>query len=132
MKSKSEILKNSKNIAVVGMSDKPFRVSREIAVFLKDHGYNVAGVNPLARSEEVDGIRIYKTLKDVPFEIDIVNVFRKSETIGDIIPDVLEVKPGTLWLQLGIRNDEAVKPAEDAGMDVVQDACIMVEYTHCN
>lgn len=131
MRSVCEILKHSKNIAVLGMSDKPARISREIALFLKRKGFNVAGVNPMARSEEVDGIKIYHSLGDVPFEIDIVDVFRRSEAIAEIIPDVLKVKPKVLWLQSGIFNDEAVAPAIQAGIETIQDRCIMVEFNHC-
>lgn len=131
MRAICDILKESKNIAVVGLSDKPGRDSRSIALFLKKRGYNVAGVNPLVKSDNVDGISIYKSLKDVPFEIDIVDVFRRSETISDIIPEVLEVKPKVLWLQLGIQNDEAVKPAIDAGIETIQNKCIKIEYFEC-
>lgn len=131
MRSVCEILKQSKNIAVFGMSDKPARISRDIALFLKRKGFNVVGINPIVKSEEVDGIKIYRSLKDVPFEIDIIDVFRRSETIPDLIPDVLAVKPKVLWLQSGIRNDEAVAPAIEAGIETIQDHCIMVEYNHC-
>ncbi|MGE5683149.1 MAG: CoA-binding protein [Bacillota bacterium] len=131
MRTVCEILKESKNIAVYGMSDKPARISRDIALFLKRKGYNVAGVNPMVKSDEVDGIKIYRSLKDVPFKIDIVDVFRRSENIPEIIPDVLEIKPQVLWLQSGIINDEAVKPAIEAGIETIQDTCIMVEYNHC-
>lgn len=127
-----DILKESKNIAVVGLSNKPARDSRMIANYLKNKGYKVAGVNPLVKDIDVDGIPMYKSLKDIPFEIDIVDVFRKSEAIGDIIPDVLEVKPKVLWLQLGIQNDDAVAPAIEAGIETIQNKCILVEYRHCS
>lgn len=126
-----DILKESKNIAVVGLSNKPARDSRMIANYLRNKGYKVAGVNPLVKEIDVDGIPMYKSLKDIPFEIDIVDVFRKSEAIGDIIPDVLEVKPKVLWLQLGIQNDDAVAPAIEAGIETIQNKCILVEYRHC-
>lgn len=129
MRSVCDILKNSKNIAVIGISDKHGRYSHTISVYLKEHGYNVAGVNPLLKN--VDGIPVYPNLKDVPFEIDIVNVFRRSETIPEIIPDVLEIKPKVLWLQTGIYNDAAVQPIIDAGIETIQDTCIFVEHRHC-
>ena len=123
------ILKDSKNIAVVGISDKLHRDSRKIALFLRDAGYNVVGVNPFV--ENVENIIVYKSLNDIPFSIDIVDVFRKSESIPELIPEILLIKPKVLWLQLGIKNDEAVKPIRDAGIEVIQDRCIMIEYLNC-
>ncbi|MDP4192258.1 MAG: CoA-binding protein, partial [Bacteroidota bacterium] len=116
MRTVCEILKDSKNIAVYGLSDKPGRISRDIALFLKRKGFNVVGVNPLAKSNEVDGITIYGSLKDVPFEIDIVDVFRRPEAIPEIIDDVMAIRPKVLWLQSGIRNDQAVAPVIELGI----------------
>lgn len=121
-----KILTEIKTIAVVGISDKPNRPSRDIAEFLVDKGYNVVGVHPILK--EVDGILVYKNLKDIPYQIDLVDVFLNSERIHTIIPDVLDKKPKYLWLQLGIRNDEAVKPAIEKGIEVIQDRCIKIEY----
>ncbi len=122
-----EILKKYKTIAVVGY--KPGRISGDIAHLLTDNGYIVVGVNPVYKGEAP--IPVYSSLSEVPFRIDIVDVFRRSEDIPPIIPDVLNVNPDVLWLQLGIRNDEAVKPAEEAGITVVQDTCIKVEFFRC-
>ncbi|MDR3666779.1 MAG: CoA-binding protein [Ignavibacteriaceae bacterium] len=129
MKTTCEILKEAKTIAVVGISNKPERDSGRIAIFLKERGYNVIGVNPVQK--EFAGIKIYKKLTDIDQDIDIVDVFRNSNNIPDIIPDVLIKKPKVLWLQLGIRNDEAVKPVEDIGIQVVQNTCIAMEYNFC-
>jgi predicted CoA-binding protein len=126
MKSTYEILKESKTIAVVGISNKPGRDSGRIALFLKDRGYNVIGVNPVQK--DFEGIKIYEKLTDIEEDIDIVDVFRNSNAIPDLIPDVLVKKPKVLWLQLGIRNDDAVKPAEEDGIQVIQDKCIAIEY----
>ena len=120
------ILSNAKTIAVVGISHNADRTSRVIAEFLVKAGYEVVGVNPAI--SKAGNITVYKTLNDIPFEIDIVNVFRRSETISEIIPDVINKKPKVLWLQEGIRNDEAVKPAKEAGIEVIQDSCIAVFY----
>jgi uncharacterized protein len=124
------ILKETKSIAVVGISDKPDRISRIIAEFLLDAGYKVAGVNP-----NIHGgggrIPIYPDLSSIPYDIDLIDVFRRPETIGELIPSVLDKRPKTLWLQQGIRNDEAVKPALESGIEVVQDKCIMVFYRRC-
>ena len=124
-----QILKESKNIAVVGISDKSYRDSRKIALFLKENGYNVVGVNPLIKN--IDNIIVYNSLNDIPVQTDIVNVFRRPENIPELIQDILLIKPKVLWLQLGIRNDEAVKPVIDAGIEVIQDKCIMIEYLNC-
>jgi predicted CoA-binding protein len=129
MRTICEIIKESKTIAVVGISNKPGRDSGRIAVFLKDRGYNVIGVNPVQK--DFDGIKVYKKLSDIEQDIDIVDVFRNSDSIPELIPDVLIKKPKVLWLQLGIRNDDAVKPAEEMGIQVIQDKCIAIEYNFC-
>src|ERR1035437_2956665 len=129
MQTTCEILKEAKTIAVVGISNKPERDSGRIAVFLKDRGYNVIGVNPFQK--DFEGIKIYEKLTDIKQDIDIVDVFRNSNSIPDLVPDVLIKKPKVLWLQLGIRNDEAVKPAEIARIHAIQDKCIAIEYNFC-
>ncbi|MFA3781964.1 CoA-binding protein [Melioribacteraceae bacterium 4301-Me] len=122
-----KILTESKTIAVVGISRNPFKISREIAGFLLERGYNVVGVNPNL-DIKIDSIEVYPSLLKIPYKIDIVNVFRKSNDIPEIINDVLFVKPKVLWLQLGIRNDEAVEPVVREGITVIQDTCIKVMY----
>jgi len=129
MRTTCEILKDSKTIAVVGISNKPGRDSGRIASFLKNKGYNVIGVHPTQK--DFDGLKVYRSLKEIEVPIDIVNVFRNSASIPQLIPDVLAVNPKVLWLQQGIRNDEAVKPAVDAGIEVIQDECIAMEYNLC-
>jgi hypothetical protein len=124
-----EVLRNAKTIAVVGLSDNPNRISRQIAESLVDNGYKVVGVNP--NIQNAGEIEIYPNLASIPFPIDIVNVFRRSETIGELIPDILKVNPKTLWLQLGIRNDDAVKPVLSKGITTIQDKCIAVYYNMC-
>jgi len=124
----SDILKNSETIAVVGISSNPNRTSRMIADYLDEVGYKVVGVNP--GKPHIDGIEVYSKLEDIPFEIDIVNVFRKSVDIPPIVPSVIKIKPKVLWLQLGIKNDEAVQPCIDNGIIVVQDKCIKIEHNY--
>lgn len=128
---KCAILKNSKTIAVVGISSKPFRISREVTSYIVHHGYDVVGVNPNKNFSDADGITVYNSLLEVPFKIDIVNVFRKSEDIPLLIDDILTVKPKCLWIQLGIRNDSAVKPIIDNDILVIQDSCIKVDHSFC-
>jgi len=122
-----EILKNYKNIAVVGY--KPSRISGEIAHILANSGYKVVGVNP-KYSEEAP-IPVYKSLLEIPFHVEILDVFRNSDSIPELIPDVLAIHPEVLWLQLGIRNDIAVQPAIENGIIVIQDTCIKIEYFSC-
>lgn len=124
-----DILKKSKTIAVLGISSNPNRTSRMIAGYLINAGYTVVGVNP--GNPKIEGIEVYAKLQDVPFQIDIVNVFRKSEDIPQIIPDVLAIKPKVLWLQLGIKNDDAVYPCIEEEITVIQDKCIKIEHSYC-
>ena len=125
-----KILNETKTIAVVGISSNPSRTSRVIADYLQANGYNVVGVNP--GKPKIEGMDVYAKLTDIPFEIDIVDVFRKPEDIPQVIPDVLEKNPKVLWLQLGIRNDDAVKPAIDKGIVTIQDKCIKIEHGGCS
>jgi len=129
LKKYCEILNKSKKIAVYGISSKAHRTSREIADYLKNNGYEVVGVNPaISKAGDID---VYPSLKDIPFGIDIVDVFRRSEYIPELVDDVLEVKPKVLWLQQGIRNDDAVQPVKDAGIETIQDTCIAVMHSLC-
>ncbi len=125
-----KILKETKTIAVVGISRNPYKTSHSIAQFLRRVGYTVYGVNP-NMDREIEGIKVYKSLRDIDGKIDIVNVFRRSEDIPEIIDDVLAVNPKVLWLQLGIQNDVAVKPVKEKGIITIQNTCIMVAYNSC-
>lgn len=129
LKEYCEILKNAKKIAVYGISHNRNRTSRDIAEFLISNGFEVVGVNPAISKAGV--IDVYPSLKDIPFEVDIVDVFRRSEHIPELIDDVLEINPKVLWLQQGIRNDEAVKPVIEKGIKVIQDSCIAVVHSLC-
>lgn len=123
------ILSEAKTIAVVGLSDNPDRTSRQIAEFLVKKGYKVVGVNPMInKAGEID---VYPTLAAIPFDIDIVDVFRRSETIPELVEDILLKNPKTVWLQQGIRNDEAVKPIIEKGIYSIQDKCIAVYFNLC-
>jgi predicted CoA-binding protein len=114
-------------IAVVGCSTTPGKAAHDIPRYLLDHGYDVIPVNPFA--DEIFGREAYDSLADVPDEIDLVDVFRPSEEVPDIVDEVLERDDvDTLWLQLGITDDDAVKRTSEAGLQVVQDRCIKVEH----
>jgi len=126
-----KILKEAKSIAVVGFSKNKSKTSRQIAMFLKSVGYQIFAVNPTIDEMEIEGVPVFKSLLEIKERIDIVNVFRRSEDIPEIIEDVLAIKPKVLWLQLGIWNDAAVKPVKDSNITVIQDTCIYVEYNNC-
>lgn len=126
-----KILSSTKTIAVVGFSREPYKTSREIADFLVRKNYTVVGVNPNFGNGNSNGIQVFKTLTEIPYDIDIVNVFRRSEDIPEIIDDVLAIKPKVLWLQEGIRNDNAVESVINAGIQTIQDRCIAVYYNLC-
>ncbi|MCX6167998.1 MAG: CoA-binding protein [Ignavibacteriales bacterium] len=122
-------LSEAKTIAVVGLSNNPDRTSRQIAEFLVYNGFRVVGINP--NIKKAGEIEIYPNLSAIPFSVDIVDVFRRSETIPEIIDDLIKIKPKVLWLQQGIRNDEAVKPVIENGIYTIQDKCIAVYYNLC-
>ncbi|MDS0279977.1 CoA-binding protein [Halomicroarcula sp. S1AR25-4] len=110
-------------VAVVGCSTTPGKDAHEIPKYLIDEGYDVVPVNPFA--DEIFGREAYDSLADVPGEIDIVDVFRPSEEVSDIVDAVLEREDvQVVWLQLGIHDDDAVERAESAGRRVVQDRCM--------
>jgi predicted CoA-binding protein len=122
----SEIL-TLDTIAVVGCSTTAGKAAHDIPKYLIDHGYNVIPVNPFA--DEIFGREAYDSLADVDEDIDIVDVFRPSEEAPEIVDAVLEREDaGVVWLQLGIRHNEAAARAESAGKRVVQDKCIKVEH----
>ena len=121
-----ELLDNATVIAVVGLSDSPTKISYIVARYMQEHGYKIIPVNPTI-SQSL-GEKAYPSLRDIPGKVDIVNVFRRSEDVPPVAEDAIAIRAKGLWLQQGITNDEAAKKAEAAGLKVVQDCCIMVEY----
>ena len=114
-------------IAVVGCSTTPGKAAHDVPKYLLDHGYDVIPVNPFV--DEIFGREAYDSLADVPEEIDIVDVFRPSDEVPDIVSGALDRDDaGVVWMQLDIRDDEAASSAEEAGKRVVQDKCIKVEH----
>ena len=116
-----------RRFAVTGVSREPANHgSNVVYTRLRERGYDVVAINPNA--ETVEGDRCYPTLADVPGEIDLLNVFRRSEDIPKHTDEILSKKPKAVWFQLGIRNDEVAEKLADAGIKVVQDLCLMVEH----
>src|SRR4051812_6438929 len=120
------VLEEAKTIAVVGYSTRPMRPSHEIAHMLKAVGYDVYLVNPTvaSTSEEV----IYPQLADVPVPIDIVDVFRRADAVPDVVEAAIAAKAKLVWMQLGIINEAAAQRAEEAGLKVIMDRCIKIDY----
>jgi predicted CoA-binding protein len=123
-----EILKSAKNIAVVGLSDSPYRTSNSVSRYIQSAGYNIIPVNP--KCSEVLGKKCYPALADVPEEIDIVNVFRRPEFVAGVIDEAIAVGAKVVWLQLGVVDEQAAQKALDAGLQVVMDRCIKVEHMY--
>jgi uncharacterized protein len=121
-----ELLRNARVIAVVGHSDRPQRTSYQIAQFLKRVGYTIYAVNPTITT--VDGEKSYPSLADVPEPVDIVDVFRRSEYLSGVVDDAIAAGAKSVWAQLGVYDSEAGRKAEAAGLDIVMDRCIKVEY----
>ncbi|PKL74467.1 MAG: CoA-binding protein [Candidatus Melainabacteria bacterium HGW-Melainabacteria-1] len=122
-----DILKSSKTIAVVGLSDKPERDSYRVAQYLKEKGFRVIPVNP-ARSE-ILGEKCYPDLTSVPEKIDIVDIFRTVDAIPGIVDEAIRVGAKTVWMQLGLAHRESAEKARQAGLRVVQGKCTKIEHT---
>lgn len=113
-------------IAIVGLSDDPSRPSFQIASYLLSHGKEVIPVNPT--TVMVMGIKAYPTLAEIPGEVELVNVFRRAEFCAEVTKDAIAKGAKGVWLQAGIRSDEAKKLARQAGIHYVENRCIMVEH----
>ncbi|MFQ5522653.1 MAG: CoA-binding protein [Acidimicrobiia bacterium] len=121
-----QIIQNSESVALVGVSANPIRSSNFVASYLIRTSFRTYPVNPAY--DEVLGLKTYDSLFDLPEVPDIVDVFRRSEAIPDVVDEAIEVGAKVVWLQLGLRHDEAAKRARDAGLVVVQDRCLKIEH----
>ena len=119
------LLQQSTHVAVVGLSDKPYRDSYRIAQALLANGYTVIPVNPTI--ERWNGIPAWPDLRSVPSPIDIVNIFRRSEHVSDIVDEAIAVGAHAIWTQYGVVDEDACRRAEAVGLHVVMDRCIAVE-----
>ncbi|MEE9238974.1 MAG: CoA-binding protein [Thermodesulfobacteriota bacterium] len=120
------ILRESRTIAMVGLSGKWHRPSNFAAKYLLEHGYDVFPVNPAY--EEVLGRKCYSNLLEIPEQIDVVDCFRKPVDIPAIAEDAISIGAKVLWMQLGIENDKAREIAEEAGLEVVMNRCMKIEH----
>ena len=120
------IIKETKTIAVVGLSPNPQRPSHDVARYLQQQGYRIIPVNPSVT--EVLGEKSYPDLSSIPEHIDVVDIFRRSEDVPPIVEEAIKVKASAVWMQEGVINEEAAKRARRAGLRVVMDKCMLKEH----
>lgn len=121
-----QIIQSSKSVALVGVSANPIRSSNFVASYLVRTPFRTYPVNPAY--DEVLGLETYDTLADLPEVPDIVDVFRRHDAIPEVVDQAIEVGAKVVWLQLGLRHDEAAQKAVDAGLQVVQNRCLKIEH----
>jgi len=121
-----EILRSARTIAVVGLSSKRFRPSYGVAEYMQRAGYRIVPVNPEER--EVLGEKCYADLDSVPEAIDIVDIFRRSEFVPEIVEAAIRKGAKAVWMQEGVIHEEAARRAAEAGLDVVMDRCILKDH----
>lgn len=127
-----QILRQTRTIAMIGASPSWVRPSNFAMKYLRGKGYRVIPVNPSAAGEEILGERVYRSLAEVPGPVEMVDVFRSSDAAGEAVDDAIALKDRLgirfVWLQLGVRNDEAARRASTAGIGVIMDRCVKIEY----
>ena len=124
-----ELLQNTKTIAVVGIKIESHQPAHYVPKYMQNAGFQIVPV-PVYYPEatEILGEKIYRNLTDIPFEIDLVNIFRRSNDVPKHLADILAKKPKAVWMQSGIYNSEVAETLAQNGIKVVQDACLMVEH----
>jgi hypothetical protein len=122
----SEILKNQKTIAVVGLSPKKERTSHWVAEYLQNQGYRIIPVYP--REEVILNEKVYRSLKEIPEKVDTVLIFRRSEFVPPIVEEAIQIQPSYIWMQDGIYHEESAKEAEKHGIVVVMNDCMYREH----
>ena len=120
------ILRESRRVAVVGLSANPMRPSYFAAKYLKDHGYTIIPVNP--NYDEILDEKCHPSLSDIPGRVDVVDLFQKPERIPALVDQAIDIGAKVVWMQLGIVHEEAARKAESAGLEVVMDRCMKIEY----
>lgn len=124
------ILSRIKTIALVGALPKPERPSHRVMGFLLSKGYKVMPVNPGLAGKSIHDQQVYASLAELPGPVDMVDIFRASEAVGQVVDEALQLspRPGVIWMQLGVINEEAAETARRAGLSVVMDRCPAIEY----
>jgi len=123
-----EILGKYKSIAMIGVSNDPTKASTIVMKYMQKYGFKVFPVNPKAKGQKILGEEVYEKITDIKDSVDIVDVFRPSNEAINIAKDTVSIKAKVLWLQLGIRNDEAKKIAEENKIEYIEDRCTKMEY----
>jgi len=122
----ADLLQRSKTIAVVGLSGNPLRPSHGVSAYMQSHGYRIIPVNP--NITECLGEKAYASLLDMPDKIDIVDVFRRSEFVEEVVDQAIQLKVPAVWMQEDVINENAASKARQAGIFVVMDRCILKEH----
>ena len=128
MSSIKEILTKYKKIAMVGVSNDPTKASTIVMKYMQKYGFKVYPINPKAQGQKILGEEVSGKITDIKDSIDIVNVFRPSKEVLDIAHDTVNIKAKVLWLQLGIRNEEAKKLVEEKKIEYIENKCTKMEY----
>ena len=113
-------------VAVVGLSDNPDRPSYRVAKYLQEHGYRIVPVNP--GCQEILGEKCYPGLRDIPFPVEIVDIFRVVSAIPEIVADAIAVGAKVVWMQQGLEEPDSARKAKQAGLQVVMDHCMKIEH----
>jgi predicted CoA-binding protein len=121
-----EILEHHRTLAVVGLSSKPMRASYGVASYMKEHGYRIIPINP--NEQSVLGERAYGSLLDVPEAVEVVVVFRRPEFVPEVVEAAIRKGARVIWMQEGVENEAAAQRAREAGLEVIQDRCILKEH----
>lgn len=122
----AELLARTKTIAVVGLSSNPMRPSFGVSQYMQRKGYRIIPVNP--NEEMVLGEKAYRALAEIPEKVDMVDVFRRSEFVPEIVDETIRLKIPALWLQEGVIHEAAARKAQEAGISVVMDRCVLKEH----
>lgn len=120
------MLTECKVIAVVGLSSNPSRASHGVSSYMQREGYRIIPVNP--NEEEVLGEKSYASLSEVPERIDLVDIFRRSEAVPEIVTEAIETGAKAIWMQEGVIHEQAAREAEEAGLEVIMDRCILKDH----
>ena len=123
-----EILSKYKTIAMIGVSNDPTKASTIVMKYMQKYGFKVFPVNPKAKGQKILGEEVFEKITDIEDTVDIVDVFRPSKEVLDIAKDTVSIKAKVLWLQLGIKSEEAKKIVEENKIEYVEDKCTKMEY----
>ena len=122
----TDLLKRSRTIAVVGLSNSPLRPSHGVSAYMQTHGYRILPVNPEITASL--GEKAYSSLGEIPEKIDIVNIFRRPEFVEEVVDEAIRLKVPVIWMQEGVVHEKAAQKARQAGIFVVMDRCILKEH----